>query len=121
MVLPNIPIPSPGEIDRLMRYDWPGNVRELENVVERAIILSKGKHLTFGNTIGYDAPSRERRPGDEQGTQRLDELEARHIEAVLNKVDRRVSGKGGAADLLGINPNTLRHRMRKLGIRFGRK
>jgi transcriptional regulator with GAF, ATPase, and Fis domain len=121
MVLPNIPIPSPGEIDRLMRYDWPGNVRELENVVERAIILSKSKHLTFGNTIGYDAPSRERRPGDEQGTQRLDELEARHIEAVLNKVDRRVSGKGGAADLLGINPNTLRHRMRKLGIRFGRK
>jgi transcriptional regulator with GAF, ATPase, and Fis domain len=121
MVLPNIPSPSPGEIDRLMRYDWPGNVRELENVVERAIILSKSKHLTFGDIIGYDAPPRERRPEDGQETQRLDELEARHIEAVLNKVDRRVSGKGGAADLLGINPNTLRHRMRKLGIRFGRK
>lgn len=121
MVLPDIPSPSPGEIDRLMRYDWPGNVRELENVVERAIIHCKSKHLTFDNTIGCDVPSRERRPEDGQEIQRLDELEARHIEAVLNKVDRRVSGKGGAADLLGINPNTLRHRMRKLGIKFGRK
>ena len=115
-----IPIPAPGELDRLMRYDWPGNVRELENVMERAIILSKSEHLTFGNTIGDEAPSRERRPGGKQETQRLDELEARHIEAVLNKVDRRVSGQGGVADLLGINPNTLRHRMRKPGIRFGR-
>lgn len=121
MVLPNIPIPSPGEIDRLMQYDWPGNVRELENVVERAIILSKSKHLTFDSTIGYGLPSSGRRQWEEQETQRLDEVEARHIEAVLDKVDRRVSGKGGAADLLGINPNTLRHRMRKLGIRFGRK
>jgi transcriptional regulator with GAF, ATPase, and Fis domain len=121
MVLPDIPIPAPGELDRLMRYDWPGNVRELENVVERAIILSKSKYLTFGNSIDADAPSLEHRPGKEQETQRLDDLEAQHIEAVLNKVDRRVSGKGGAAELLGINPNTLRHRMRKLGIKFGRK
>jgi len=121
MVLPQIPIPSPGEIDRLMQYDWPGNVRELENVVERAIILSKDKHLTFGDTIGCETPVHENRPAEEQETQRLDELEARHIEAVLNKVERRVSGKGGAAELLGINPNTLRHRMRKLGISFGRK
>lgn len=121
MVLPNIPIPAPGEIDRLMRYDWPGNVRELENVVERAIILSKSKHLTFGDDIGLDTPPRECKSEDGQETQRLDEMEARHIEAVLNKVDHRVSGKGGAADLLGINPNTLRHRMRKLGIKFGRK
>ena len=74
MVLPNIPIPAPGEIDRLMQYDWPGNVRELENVVERAIILSNSKHLTFGNTIGGDTPARERRPGDEQEPQRLDEI-----------------------------------------------
>lgn len=121
MALPHIPIPPPSELNRLMQYDWPGNVRELENVVERAIILSKSKNLTFGDTIGCDIPLHEHRPDDGQETQRLDELEARHIEAVLNKVEGRVSGKGGAAELLGINPNTLRHRMRKLGISFGRK
>lgn len=121
MVLPQIPIPSPGEIDRLMQYDWPGNVRELENVVERAIILSKSKHLTFGDTIGCDTPSQEKKPEAAQEIRRLDEMEAQHIEMTLNKVGRRVSGKGGAADLLGVNPNTLRHRMRKLGISFGRK
>jgi transcriptional regulator with GAF, ATPase, and Fis domain len=121
MVLPQIPIPSPGEIDRLMQYDWPGNVRELENVVERAIILSKDKHLTFHDTISHDTPSHEPGPGDKQDIQRLDELEAQHIETALNKAGNKVSGKGGAADLLGVNPNTLRHRMRKLGISFGRK
>lgn len=121
MVLPQIPIPSPGEIDRLMQYNWPGNVRELENVVERAIILSKDKHLTFSDTINHDAPSHEHRPEAEQEIKRLDELEAQHIETALNKAGHKVSGKGGAADLLGVNPNTLRHRMRKLGISFGRK
>ena len=121
MVLPDMPTLSPGEIDRLMRYDWPGNVRELENAVERAIILSKSKYLRFDNIIECHAPLSERKPEVEQVAQRLDEMQARHIEAVLNKVGRRVSGRGGAADLLGINPNTLRHRMRKLGIRFGRE
>jgi transcriptional regulator with GAF, ATPase, and Fis domain len=121
MVLPDMPTLSPGEIDRLMRYDWPGNVRELENAVERAIILSKSKYLRFDNIIECHAPLGEHTPEVEQMAQRLDEMQVRHIEAVLNKVGRRVSGRGGAADLLGINPNTLRHRMRKLGIRFGRK
>jgi transcriptional regulator with GAF, ATPase, and Fis domain len=89
---------------------------------ERAIILSDGKHLTFDGMIGYNLSSlSERGPRDEQGLERLDDVEARHIEAVLNKVGRKVSGKGGAAEVLGINPNTLRHRMRKLGIGFGRK
>ncbi|MEN6374218.1 MAG: sigma 54-interacting transcriptional regulator [Smithella sp.] len=121
MALPQIPIPSPGELDRLMRYDWPGNVRELENVVERAIILSKDKPITFGDVVDHNVSSRECKPGKEHDTQRLDELEAQHIEITLNKVGGRVSGKGGAADLLGVNPNTLRHRMKKLGISFGRK
>ena len=121
MVLPTIPSLPQGEIDRLLLYDWPGNVRELENAVERAIILSDGRHMTFDGMIGRHASPSERRQGDEQETQRLEQVEARHIEAVLRKAGGKVSGKGGAADLLGINPNTLRHRMRKLGIRFGRK
>lgn len=121
MVLSDVPTLLPGEIDRLMQYDWPGNVRELENTVERAIILSRGDQLSFAHIIDIDTPSNRSAPGDTRKTQKLDELEALHIKTVLDQAGGRVSGKGGAANLLGINPNTLRHRMRKLGIRFGRK
>jgi transcriptional regulator with GAF, ATPase, and Fis domain len=121
MVLPVVPTLAPGEIDRLLHYNWPGNVRELENTVERAIILSDGKHLTFGNMAGRQLSSSGHGPWPEHETDRLDRLEARHIEAVLKKAGGKVAGKGGAAELLGLNSNTLRHRMRKLGIRFGRK
>lgn len=122
MVMPLIPTLAPGEIDRLMAYDWPGNVRELENAVERAIILSDPKHVTFADTIGRPAPSLSKDGSlGEQESERLDQVEVRHIEAVLKKTAGKVSGKGNAAELLGINPNTLRHRMRKLGIRFGQR
>ena len=120
MVLASIPVIAPGEIDRMMQYDWPGNVRELENAVERAIILARGNYLRFDHIIGVDTPKSRQWAGGIQKTRRLDELEAQHIEAVLSSVGGRVSGKRGAADLLGINPNTLRHRMRKMGIPFGR-
>ncbi len=122
MVLPAIPTLAPGEIDRLLLYDWPGNVRELENAVERAIIVSDGEPLTFAYLARHEPLLSEARPCNEQeDIVRLDKLEARHIQAVLKKTAGKVSGRGGAAELLGINPNTLRHRMRKLGIGFGRK
>jgi len=122
MVLPSIPSLAPGEVDRLMAYDWPGNVRELENAVERAIILSDGKCVTFAGISGrHTLPSATGYAPGEQESERLDHMEARHIESVLKKAGGKVSGKGGAAELLGVNPDTLRHRMRKLGIRFGRK
>jgi transcriptional regulator with GAF, ATPase, and Fis domain len=120
MVLTSIPAIAPGEIDRMMQYDWPGNVRELENAVEKAIILARGNYLRFDHIIGVNTPKSRQWTGGAVETRRLDELEALHIEAVLSSVGGRVSGKGGAADLLGINPNTLRHRMRKMGIPFGR-
>lgn len=121
MILSDVPNLSPGEIDRLMQYEWPGNVRELENAVERAIILSKNNYLTFGNIISCEEPPKRPIREDIKKPQRLAEMEARHIETILDKTDGRVNGKGGAADLLGVNPSTLRHRMRKLGISFGRK
>ncbi len=121
MALSDIPNLLPGEIDRLMQYEWPGNVRELENAVERAIILSRNNYLTFGNIITCEAPLNRPIMADSREPERLDAMEARHIEAVLDKAGGRVNGEGGAADLLGINPSTLRHRMRKLGISFGRK
>ncbi|PKN96311.1 MAG: hypothetical protein CVU43_21395 [Chloroflexi bacterium HGW-Chloroflexi-5] len=96
-------------------------MRELENAVERAIILSKNNYLTFGNIINCKAPLNRPIMEDIRETERLDVMEARYIEAVLDRAGGRVNGEGGAAELLGINPSTLRHRMRKLGIPFGRK
>jgi formate hydrogenlyase transcriptional activator len=100
-------------MDALVGYAWPGNVRELENVIERALILSPGPTLRleepFGSAaLAATAPS----PGD-----RLDEIERRHILGVLERCGWRIDGKGHAAEVLGLQPSTLRSRMEKLGIR----
>ncbi len=120
MGLPSLPVLAPGAIDHLLSYHWPGNVRELDNVIERAIILSGGKPLNFSglvasvghpvtcdsviNTAGMD----------------LNELNAAHIRRALAMAHGKVNGPGGAAEILGVNASTLRHRMRKLGIPYGR-
>ena len=127
MGLTRIPSLAQGAIERLMAYSWPGNVRELENAVERAIILSKGAPLAFEDLQGRaeGEHSLEERPGILRGqdmtTLALDELVARHIHHVLAMTGGKVGGKGGAAQLLQVNPSTLRKKMRKLGIPFGRK
>ncbi len=120
--LRSYPSLGPGMIDQLMAYDWPGNVRELENAVERAIILSRGKdHLVFGDipSSGFWGPEDANEAGDEALP--LREVEAKHIRRMLAKTRGRINGREGAAELLGINSGALRHRMRKLGIPFGRK
>jgi transcriptional regulator with GAF, ATPase, and Fis domain len=108
-----------GAIDDLMAYAWPGNVRELENVVERAMILHQGEPLRFddlgavfsgGSTLGG--------AGMRDGPLELDEVTAHHIRRVLQMTGGKIHGPGGAGELLGMNPNTLRARMRKLGIPF---
>jgi len=127
MGLTRIPSLAQGAIERLMAYSWPGNVRELENAVERAIILSKGAPLAFEDLQGRAGGEHplEERPGILRGqdmtTVALDELVARHIHHVLAMTGGKVGGKGGAAQLLQVNPSTLRKKMRKLGIPFGRK
>ena len=119
MVLPKVPVLGNKAIDTLMDYDWPGNVRELENAVERAIILSNGKPLDFSSIIiPHD---RESGPPNEDNISRLVDVEAGHIRRALEAAQGKVEGKGGAAELLGMNPGTLRHRMRKLGIPFGKR
>ena len=106
------------DLARLEAYDWPGNVRELQNVVERALILSGGSRLEFSDL----APVVARRPNanttrrSTTGLQSLDDAIASHIRAVLEYVDWRVAGPGGAAEVLRVNPSTLRSRMKKLGI-----
>jgi transcriptional regulator with GAF, ATPase, and Fis domain len=92
-------------------YDWPGNVRELENVLQRAIILSRGGVLATRDVWvpAVDAP-----PGADSGT--LVDVERRHIVRVLTGVRWRIEGPGGGAQLLGLKPSTLRSRMLKLGV-----
>jgi len=122
-----------GEVELLMRYDWPGNIRELQNVIERAVILAKGirprlelalSHASGGhsNSAGASAPEAAR-PGAEAKIIRADELarlEKENLTAALERARWKISGAGGAAELLGMNPNTLASRMRSLGIRRSR-
>ena len=120
-----IPAPPPlerGEIDRLMAYPWPGNVRELENVIERALILTKGEPLTFEDLLVPKPDSRSSLSSEPQDqTLELDEVISHHIRQVLEMTHGKVHGKGGAAELLRINPSTLRNRMNQLGIPYGRR
>ena len=97
----------------LQSYSWPGNVRELNNVIEHAMILSKDKslrvHLPMPGSLETDA------------TQDLQDIERRHILAVLEKTGWRLSGDGGAAEALGLKRTTLRAKMKKLGIKRSNK
>jgi transcriptional regulator with GAF, ATPase, and Fis domain len=110
---------APGAIDDLMAYDWPGNVRELENVVERAMILHRGKPLRFDDLhTSFSGQTSDVSSTVDDETLELDAVVARHIRRVLGMTGGKIHGAGGAGELLGVNPNTLRYKMRKLGIRF---
>ena len=113
-------------IDRLIAYDWPGNVRELENTIERALILHRaGGPLSLEALVPLSSLSDKGRIVQEQGRDEpfvaLDEMNARYIKRALEKAGGKIYGPGGAARILSINPSTLRKRMDKLGISFGRK
>ena len=122
MGLAKIPDIEPGFIDKLSNYHWPGNVRELQNAIERALILSDGKPLRFNDLGESSRKVTSTLPvigsGDVHG---LDELVSRHIIQALEMTGGRVGGEMGAAKLLKMNPSTLRTKMRKLHIPFGRK
>ncbi len=108
-----------GALDRLVKYDWPGNVRVLQNVVEREIILLKEYVLEFRSLLpepGRMKPRSLQQPELPEPVQ-LDEAMALHIGKVLAVTKGKIHGPGGAAQLLGINPCTLRSRMQKLGIK----
>ncbi|HZC80743.1 MAG TPA: sigma 54-interacting transcriptional regulator, partial [Nitrospiraceae bacterium] len=98
-------------IETLQTYSWPGNVRELENVIERAAILSQGPQLELGEWLPKSNIS-----SSGASTPTLEEHERAHILSVLERTGWKVSGKGGAAELLGLKPTTLEARMKKLGI-----
>ncbi|MCQ2445004.1 MAG: hypothetical protein MJ061_05925 [Mailhella sp.] len=121
----------PSEIRRLCAYPWPGNIREMLNAVTRAMLLWDGRAGTFGIEVGRNlfegmfagpsggnAEDRPQAAGIGHGRPlRLEDAERDHVRAVLEMTGGRVTGRGGAAELLDVNPSTLRGRMRRLGIR----
>ncbi len=119
--LPSVPDVAPGVIDHFLKYAWPSNVRELANVVEREIILHPHGPLTFEHVNPAVQPKSRDVEVQRETTDNLDEVIIQHIQRVLDKTQGKVHGPGGAAELLGINANTLRNRMNKLGIMYGKK
>jgi len=99
----------------LMQYDWPGNIRELENTIQRNMLIANGAVIE-----SLDIPVSKRATASASdskgGFKTMIENERDHILAVLENCNWKISGKGGAAEILDINVNTLNSRMKKLGI-----
>jgi PAS domain S-box-containing protein len=111
----------PGEVlRRLQSYHWPGNVRELQNVVERAVLTSSGGVLKLAEPLRNGERSVPDAPANGKRLLTLDEVDRAHIERVLSATRGKISGTGGAAEILGLHANTLRYRMKKLRISTGR-
>jgi transcriptional regulator with GAF, ATPase, and Fis domain len=118
----DVPKPTPGALEAMMKHNWPGNIRELENTIERALILHKSGPLTFDGLMAAEPHHKNHEDQSQANTPfDLDLVMARHIMRVLAKTNGRIEGEKGAARLLNIHPSTLRKRMRKLGIPFSRK
>ena len=115
-------------MERLVSYSWPGNVRELENVIERAVILSRGVELEVAPGVLPEMeavapspapsprPAQPEKPSEVPSPQSIEQVERGHILAVLMQTNWRIEGSDGAAALLNLNPSTLRSRMKKLGV-----
>lgn len=125
---------SRGSMENLVNYPWPGNIRELQNVIERAVVLSKDPIIRLdrdltpvaASTKGIEIPETDAPEHPQADLESpkpfltLDEVERRHILAALQHVGGVVDGPKGAARILNLHPNTLRHRMEKLGIKASR-
>lgn len=125
MNLRHQPVLAQGTLERLQQYDWPGNVRELENVVERELIRSQARGsnepLRFEEMTALQS-KRPRSPASqlEPTARNLNAVLRAHLIRTLEATQGKIQGPAGAAALLGVHPSTLRHRLRKLSIPFGR-
>ena len=109
----------PDDMARLQAYTFDGNVRELENLIQRALIVSEGEYLEISlerPTERSGAMQGQNFPVTQEEVLTFEEMQRRHIESVLKITDGKVSGEDGAATLLGLNPQTLFSKMRKLGV-----
>ncbi len=120
------PLPlSPADTARLKRYPWPGNIRELQNVIERAVITAEEGRLNFDlalpetaeeKNVTKDTATDSTEPVIRTAAQ-MQEMERENLLRALNVTGWRVSGKKGAAKLLGLPPSTLNSRMKALGLK----
>jgi transcriptional regulator with GAF, ATPase, and Fis domain len=106
---------SKGTIDRLLDYSWPGNIRELQNIVERAVVISTPPEIDIDDSVLGGSNVSPEYSAEENKS--LEDVERSHIVSVLEESGWVIDGKKGAAAVLDINPNTLRSRMKKLGIK----
>jgi transcriptional regulator with GAF, ATPase, and Fis domain len=126
------PLPrlADGVVERLMTYEWPGNIRELQNVIERAVILARGEvigselivlHSDASEAVAsaLQAVPTPESPRERPNTNviRFADAERHAIARALDLAMWRISGHGGAADILGLKPTTLHAKMKRLGIR----
>lgn len=115
-------LPSTEDVRLLSAYAWPGNIRELAAVLDRAVLLGEGRRLEVQSALGLGASTRPPTeisvPTPNGEIETLDIAMRRHIERALVLTHGRVDGPFGAAKKLGINPHTLRGRMRRLGVDF---
>jgi formate hydrogenlyase transcriptional activator len=109
----NLEAISPAFLERAAAHPWPGNVRELENVIERALIMSGGTLLDGTDVF---SPAAAKSPSAATG-ETLEAMERAYIMRVLEGANWQIEGDKGAARILGLNPSTLRGRLRKLGIK----
>jgi len=117
---------APGSMERILAYNWPGNVRELQNVVERALIRTRitdpTEPLIFDEFfLAPHSPANRFLPEPGKNFLPLDQAMKQHIQMALEMTGGRIQGEGGAAELLGVNANTLRHRMDMLKIPYGKR
>jgi len=110
-----LPTLSKEMMNKLTEYHWPGNIRELENTIQRNVVLAKGPVIE-----SFEVSASKRTSGsaniNKDRFRTMIENERDHILAVLESCNWKISGKGGAAEILDINVNTLNSRMKKLGI-----
>jgi transcriptional regulator with GAF, ATPase, and Fis domain len=111
-----VPQVSTAVMQKLVKYDWPGNIREMENAIEREIITSNSDSLKFDAIVAGRVIALADRSVVSDNPHLLDEAMKSHIMRALEQTKWRISGKHGAADIMGINPSTLRHKMRKFGL-----
>jgi transcriptional regulator of acetoin/glycerol metabolism len=111
--------PGATDVAALRSYPWPGNVRELRNVLERAIITSRGGRLDLDRILPASAPTLPAAPrpnGDILTERQLRQLEKDNLVAALERAGWRIAGEDGAARLLGLSPSTLKSRMKALDV-----
>jgi DNA-binding NtrC family response regulator len=107
---------APDALSRLMDYAWPGNVRELQNVIERSVLMTSETILRDVSFMSASAPIKETATEEVTRVKTIAEMERDHILTVLRKCKGRISGSGGAAELLRLPASTLKSKMKKLGI-----